>query len=44
MGFVVGHLLGRVLREISGGGMEDTALLAIEREFAAADRVNRDAG
>src|SRR5438270_11975768 len=41
---VVGHLLGRVLAEISGGRIDRPALAAIEREFRAADHVDRDAG
>ncbi len=42
--FVVGHLDGRMLREKGGGGMQDAADAAIKREFAAADRVDRDPG
>src|SRR6266536_2824215 len=44
VGFVVGHLHGRMLGEVGGGGMEHPANAAIEREFAAANRVNYDAG
>src|SRR5713226_8760796 len=44
MGFVVGHLHGRMLGEISGGGMQHSANAAIECEFATADRVDGDAG
>jgi len=44
VGFVVGHLDGRMLGEISGGRIEDAADPAIEREFAATDGVDGDAG
>src|SRR3954469_1676882 len=44
MGFVVGHLLGRMLAEIGGGGMKNAAVASVERELRAPDRVNRDAG
>src|SRR5207249_316742 len=42
--FVVAHLDGRMLGKIGGGRIEDPADPAIEREFAAADGVDRDAG
>ena len=42
--FVVAHLDGRMLGEIGGGRIEDAADPAIEREFAAADGVDGDAG
>jgi hypothetical protein len=44
VGFVVGHLHGRMLGEEGGGGMEDAADAAVERELAAADGVDGDAG
>src|SRR3954463_8875230 len=44
MGFVVGHLLGRMLAEIGGGGMKNAAVASVERELRAPDRVNCDAG
>src|SRR2546423_11548182 len=42
--FVVGHLDGWMLGEKRGRRIEDAADPAIEREFAAADGVDRDAG
>jgi hypothetical protein len=42
--FVVAHLDGRMLGKIGGGRIEDAADATIEREFAAADGVDRDAG
>src|SRR2546423_13862447 len=44
VGFVVGHLDGRMLGEKRGGRIEDAADPAIEREFAAADGVDSNAG
>src|SRR5438132_11160760 len=44
VGFVVAHLDGRMLGEIGGGRIEDAADPAIEREFAAANGVDGDAG
>src|SRR6266851_2528758 len=38
--FVVGHLDGRMLGKIGGGGMQHAPDPAIERKFAAANRVN----
>src|ERR1035441_6014381 len=42
--FVVGHLHGRMLGKISGRGMKDATDAAIESEFAASDRVDRNSG
>ncbi len=44
IGFVVGHLHGRMLGEIGRGGMQHAADAAIERQFAAADGVDGHAG
>lgn len=44
IGFIVGHLDGRMFGEIGGRGMQDAADAAIERELAAADGVDGDAG
>src|SRR5688572_27852142 len=44
VGFIIRHLLRRMFREIGGGGMEDAAFAAIERELAAADGVDGHAG
>ena len=38
--FVVGHLYGRMLGKIGGGGMQHAADAAIERQLAAADRID----
>ena len=42
--FVVGHLNGRMFREIGGGRMQHAADAAIERKLAATDGVDRHAG
>src|SRR6266853_5784870 len=42
--FVVGHLDGRMLGKIGGGGMQYAPDPAIERKFAAANRVDGHAG
>ena len=42
--FVVGHLDGRMFGEKSGWRVQHSADTAIERELAATDRVDRDAG
>src|SRR6266699_7313378 len=44
VGFVVGHLHGRMLGKIGGGGVQHAADSAIERQVAAADRVDGYAG
>src|SRR5438128_2395912 len=44
MGFVVGHLDGRMLGEKRGGRMQDAADAAIESDLATADGVDGDAG
>src|SRR4029453_4499039 len=44
IGFVVGHLHGRMLREIGGKEMKNPADPAIQCQFATANRVDSDAG
>ena len=44
VGFVVGHLDGRMLTKEGAGGMEDAADAAVEGELATADGVDGDAG
>src|SRR5438552_12238486 len=42
--FVVGHLHGRMLGTISGGGMQHASDSAIKSKFAAANRINTHSG
>src|SRR5205807_9768464 len=44
VGFVVGHLHGRMLGKIGGGRMQHTADAAIERKFATTDRIDGHTG